>query len=114
MGTDGTASSSRPNSLIKSNSRSKLLRRKSNRQEDTDLKEATLRGGYSSGWTSLTSTSLLASGVLKGATHHVPQDRMMIIDNFGCPGQMFLGVFDGHGPDGHIVADFLKDTMPQL
>jgi len=112
--TDGT--SSRAPSMIRSNKKVTSSNRKGSqsRAAKETLTEATLRGMYGQGFTSLTAESGMACGVMRGATHHVPQDRMMILENFGAPGNTFLGIFDGHGPDGHHVSQFLIETIPSL
>ncbi|WVZ52785.1 hypothetical protein U9M48_003807 [Paspalum notatum var. saurae] len=41
------------------------------------------------------------------------QDAMVVWENFnGRPDTVFCGVFDGHGPHGHIVARRVRDTLP--
>ncbi|KAM7257177.1 hypothetical protein ACFE04_012918 [Oxalis oulophora] len=43
----------------------------------------------------------------------VNQDAMIVWENFGLkPGTVFCGVFDGHGPNGHLVAKKVRDTLP--
>lgn len=43
----------------------------------------------------------------------VNQDRFIDIPVFGALSPMAcLGVFDGHGVNGHIVSQFLVDTLP--
>ena len=111
--TDGA---SRPTSMIQ-RPKHKMSARKGSRglgvlSEKTALTEATLRGMYLNGFTSLSAESGVACGVMRGATHHTPQDRMMILENFGAPGWTFIGCFDGHGPDGHYVSQFMIETLP--
>ncbi|XP_010529005.1 PREDICTED: probable protein phosphatase 2C 74 [Tarenaya hassleriana] len=41
------------------------------------------------------------------------QDAMIFWENFGSiPDTVFCGVFDGHGPYGHIVAKRVRDLLP--
>ncbi|AQK52844.1 putative protein phosphatase 2C 33 [Zea mays] len=41
------------------------------------------------------------------------QDAMVVWENFnGRSDTIFCGVFDGHGPHGHIVARKVRDTLP--
>ncbi|KAG0532904.1 hypothetical protein BDA96_04G145700 [Sorghum bicolor] len=41
------------------------------------------------------------------------QDAMVVWENFnGRSDTVFCGVFDGHGPHGHIVARKVRDTLP--
>ncbi|CAM8979783.1 unnamed protein product [Rhodiola kirilowii] len=42
------------------------------------------------------------------------QDAMIVWENFGSRADtVFCGVFDGHGPFGHMVAKRVRDTLPQ-
>lgn len=72
------------------------------------------RGTWDHGWVSLVATNSNVCGMMKGATHHVPQDRMCILENFYKPGHTFLGIFDGHGPIGHNVSTFLALELPSM
>ncbi|KAL6841622.1 hypothetical protein ACP4OV_028561 [Aristida adscensionis] len=41
------------------------------------------------------------------------QDAMVVWENFnGRPDTIFCGVFDGHGPHGHLMARKVRDTLP--
>ncbi|KAG0456539.1 hypothetical protein HPP92_024327 [Vanilla planifolia] len=41
------------------------------------------------------------------------QDAMIVWENFGSKmGTVFCGVFDGHGPYGHMVARKVRDSLP--
>ncbi|KAH9303187.1 hypothetical protein KI387_014770, partial [Taxus chinensis] len=43
------------------------------------------------------------------------QDSMIIWENFGSrEDTVFLGVFDGHGPYGHIVGRRVRDSLPSM
>ncbi|KAK4425909.1 putative protein phosphatase 2C 73 [Sesamum alatum] len=43
------------------------------------------------------------------------QDRFIVWQEFGCQEDMvFCGVFDGHGPWGHLVARSIRELMPSL
>ncbi|KAK3143004.1 hypothetical protein QOZ80_4BG0356300 [Eleusine coracana subsp. coracana] len=43
----------------------------------------------------------------------VNQDAMVLWENFGSKdGTIFCGVFDGHGPNGHLVAKRVRDLLP--
>ncbi|WOL01415.1 putative protein phosphatase 2C 33 isoform X1 [Canna indica] len=43
----------------------------------------------------------------------VNQDAMIVWENFGCRNDtVFCGVFDGHGPNGHVVAKKVRDILP--
>lgn len=54
--------------------------------------------------------SLFTKRGLKG----INQDTMLVLERFASLGDaVFCGVFDGHGPDGHLVARNVRDTLPQ-
>ncbi|KAJ4811118.1 Protein phosphatase 2C family protein [Rhynchospora pubera] len=41
------------------------------------------------------------------------QDAMVVFQNFNCDlDTVFCGVFDGHGPYGHLVAKKVRDSLP--
>uniref|UniRef100_A0ACD5UYX1 Uncharacterized protein n=1 Tax=Avena sativa TaxID=4498 RepID=A0ACD5UYX1_AVESA len=43
----------------------------------------------------------------------VNQDAMVVVQNFGSKdGTIFCGVFDGHGPQGHLVSKRVRDILP--
>ncbi|KAM0916057.1 hypothetical protein ACQ4PT_010412 [Festuca glaucescens] len=43
----------------------------------------------------------------------VNQDAMVVVKNFGSKdGTIFCGVFDGHGPQGHLVSKRVRDILP--
>ncbi|MED6130322.1 hypothetical protein PIB30_000219 [Stylosanthes scabra] len=43
----------------------------------------------------------------------VNQDRVLVWEEFGCQGDMMLcGIFDGHGPWGHLVARRVRKLVP--
>lgn len=43
----------------------------------------------------------------------VNQDAMVVMENFGSKdGTIFCGVFDGHGPQGHLVSKRVRDVLP--
>eukprot|EP00250_Pteridium_aquilinum_P007225 c16994_g1_i1 orf=725-2230(+) len=54
--------------------------------------------------------SLFSKQGMKG----VNQDAMLVLEDFAAQtGTIFCGVFDGHGPDGHLVARRVRDLLPQ-
>ncbi|MCO5566350.1 hypothetical protein L7F22_020027 [Adiantum nelumboides] len=56
------------------------------------------------------SASLFSKQGMKG----VNQDAMLVLEDFAAQtGTTFCGVFDGHGPDGHLVARRVRDSLPQ-
>lgn len=42
------------------------------------------------------------------------QDSMTVIPNYGSPDQMFIAVFDGHGPNGAQASQFVRSVLPQV
>lgn len=43
----------------------------------------------------------------------INQDAMIVWEDFGCQEDaVFCGVFDGHGPHGHLVAQIVRDSLP--
>nr|GMD51252.1 probable protein phosphatase 2C 6 [Ipomoea batatas] len=84
-------------------------------------------------------TGLIGGGLKERALHQIPgrlfangssavaslftqqgkkgtnQDAMIVWENFcSRTGTIFCGVFDGHGPYGHLVARKVRDTLPLL
>lgn len=42
------------------------------------------------------------------------QDSMIVIDQYGKPKQMFIAVFDGHGPNGALASQFVRSVLPKV
>ncbi|MCL7032480.1 hypothetical protein MKW94_021871 [Papaver nudicaule] len=42
----------------------------------------------------------------------VNQDSMLVWEDFDSEDAIFCGVFDGHGPHGHLVSRKVRDTLP--
>lgn len=42
----------------------------------------------------------------------INQDAMVVWEDFMSEDTIFCGVFDGHGPQGHLVARKVRDTLP--
>ncbi|WOK91916.1 putative protein phosphatase 2C 64 [Canna indica] len=42
----------------------------------------------------------------------INQDAMLLWEDFGGEGAVLCGVFDGHGPHGHLVARKVRDALP--
>ncbi|XP_045830612.1 probable protein phosphatase 2C 52 [Trifolium pratense] len=42
----------------------------------------------------------------------INQDAMVVWEDFMSEDMIFCGVFDGHGPQGHLVARKVRDTLP--
>ncbi|CAN1833390.1 Probable protein phosphatase 2C 33 [Linum perenne] len=61
----------------------------------------------------LNSSTDLACLFTKPGKKGVNQDAMVFWENFGPSEDMiFCGVFDGHGPSGHLVAKKVRDSLP--
>ncbi|GER25646.1 protein phosphatase 2C family protein [Striga asiatica] len=51
----------------------------------------------------------------KGGKKGINQDRFIVWEEFGFQKDMvFCGVFDGHGPWGHLVSKYVRQLMPSL
>ncbi|CAN6242190.1 unnamed protein product [Urochloa humidicola] len=60
-----------------------------------------------------TSASAAASLYTLQGKKGVNQDAMVVWENFGSQDDtVFCGVFDGHGPNGHLVAKRVRDLLP--
>lgn len=42
------------------------------------------------------------------------QDAMIVWENFSSSDTVFCGIFDGHGPYGHMVAKKVRDSLPVI
>lgn len=61
----------------------------------------------------LNGSSQVASLFCKQGNGTINQDAMLLWDNFCSKDDaVFCGVFDGHGPHGHLVAKKLRDSFP--
>ncbi|KAJ3677595.1 hypothetical protein LUZ60_003319 [Juncus effusus] len=61
----------------------------------------------------LNGTSEVASIYTQQGKKGTNQDAMLVWENFGCESDTtFCGVFDGHGPYGHLVAKKVRDSLP--
>lgn len=55
----------------------------------------------------------LAAAFSKAGKKGINQDRFIVWEDFGCQDDViFCGVFDGHGPWGHLVAKRVRKLMP--
>ncbi|KAL3508129.1 hypothetical protein ACH5RR_033511 [Cinchona calisaya] len=69
----------------------------------------------SSGIVNANRTSNMASAYSKRGKKGINQDRFIVWEEFGCQEDMiFCGIFDGHGPWGHIVAKTVRQLMPSF
>lgn len=60
-------------------------------------------------------TSTIASMHTQQGKKGPNQDSMILWENFGSrEDTVFLGVFDGHGPYGHIVGRRVRDSLPSM
>uniref|UniRef100_A0A7N0TZ12 protein-serine/threonine phosphatase n=1 Tax=Kalanchoe fedtschenkoi TaxID=63787 RepID=A0A7N0TZ12_KALFE len=61
----------------------------------------------------LNGSTQLASLFTQQGKKGTNQDAMIVWENFGSrAGTVFCGVFDGHGPFGHMVAKRVRDALP--
>ncbi|PON37797.1 Protein phosphatase [Parasponia andersonii] len=61
----------------------------------------------------LNGCSATASLFTKQGRKGINQDAMIVWENFGSKADtIFCGVFDGHGPFGHLVAKKVRDILP--
>ncbi|KAK9288243.1 hypothetical protein L1049_016693 [Liquidambar formosana] len=67
----------------------------------------------SSGIVNSNRSSNLVSVFSKRGQKGVNQDCFIVWEEFGCQEDMiFCGIFDGHGPWGHLVAKMVRESMP--
>nr|GMC95412.1 probable protein phosphatase 2C 65 [Ipomoea batatas]GMC97661.1 probable protein phosphatase 2C 65 [Ipomoea batatas]GME08927.1 probable protein phosphatase 2C 65 [Ipomoea batatas] len=80
--------------------------------EDGEYDGITGRGDYDAR-VRLHGSSALTSMYSKQGRKGINQDAMTVWENFtGQQGAYFCGVFDGHGPYGHKVSRYVRDTLP--
>lgn len=60
----------------------------------------------------LNGASRIASLYSQQGMKGVNQDAMLVWENFGVGNATVCGVFDGHGPYGHMVARRVRDALP--
>ncbi|GBF87624.1 phosphatase 2C [Raphidocelis subcapitata] len=53
-------------------------------------------------------------GFIAGGGKDENQDRTILVEPFAKPGQLLLGVLDGHGTFGHLVSSFLASHLPNV
>ncbi|KAJ4844972.1 hypothetical protein Tsubulata_011705 [Turnera subulata] len=67
----------------------------------------------SSGTTKSNKSNNFASVCSKQGQKGVNQDRLIVWEEFGCQEDMvFCGIFDGHGPWGHVIAKRVSKLVP--
>ncbi|CAI0540106.1 unnamed protein product [Linum tenue] len=67
----------------------------------------------SSGIVKSTKSNNFASVCSRRGQKGVNQDCLVVWEEFGCQEDMtFCGVFDGHGPWGHVVAKKVRESVP--
>ncbi|KHG13132.1 hypothetical protein F383_17183 [Gossypium arboreum] len=50
----------------------------------------------------------------KQGTKGLNQDAAILYQEYGIEGGAFCGVFDGHGKNGHIVSNMVRNRLPSL
>ncbi|KAH7278348.1 hypothetical protein KP509_38G037200 [Ceratopteris richardii] len=59
-------------------------------------------------------SNIIVSGFTKRGQKEVNQDALLFIEDFASQaGTVFCGVFDGHGPNGHIIARHVVHALPK-
>ncbi|KAG6731718.1 hypothetical protein I3842_01G143300 [Carya illinoinensis] len=67
----------------------------------------------SSGTVKSNKSNNFASVCSKRGKKGINQDRLIVWEEFGCQEDMiFCGIFDGHGPWGHLVAKRVRKSVP--
>ncbi|XAR57041.1 Phosphoprotein phosphatase [Bertholletia excelsa] len=82
---------------------------------DALAKDARKNGSMlaSSGTVNGNGSGMFASVFSKGGKKGINQDCFVVWEEFGCQEDMtFCGIFDGHGPWGHLVAKRVRKLMP--
>ncbi|PIA37453.1 hypothetical protein AQUCO_03000197v1 [Aquilegia coerulea] len=80
---------------------------------DEDYKEEDICAGDWGARVRLKGSCSMASMFTQQGRKGINQDAMTIWEDFnGEPDKIFCGVFDGHGPAGHIVATHIRDVLP--
>ncbi|KAG6471012.1 probable protein phosphatase 2C 64 [Zingiber officinale] len=114
------AAATPPGALTRSGSTGRIGRRQA-RRNDEERREANQRGAsiredrlhalpgriFSNEGRSCTASIYTQQG-RKG----INQDAMILWEDFGGNGGVLCGVFDGHGPYGHLVARKVRDALP--
>lgn len=55
------------------------------------------------------------AGMLSNKVQKTNQDSYVCIKNFAClKNTWFFGVFDGHGVNGHLASDYIKQFLPSI
>lgn len=105
------ASTSRDDGVIRRrNSKRKITRKGSSPSNDSSREMSLHRVP---GRMFLNGTTDHASLFTRQGKKGVNQDAMIVWENFGSKEDtIFCGVFDGHGPFGHMVAKKVRDSLP--
>ncbi|GMI80364.1 hypothetical protein like AT5G26010 [Hibiscus trionum] len=56
----------------------------------------------------------LGSLYTKQGSKGLNQDAAILYQDYGMEGGAFCGVFDGHGKNGHIVSNMVRNRLPSL
>ncbi|KAI6693851.1 hypothetical protein NL676_021561 [Syzygium grande] len=92
----------------KSSSRKRQMRRSSSFESKVEMWLHQIPGRMF-----LNGSSDAASLFTKQGKKGINQDAMIVWENFGSKADTtFCGVFDGHGPFGHMVAKKVRDSLP--
>ncbi|URE32858.1 phosphatase 2C [Musa troglodytarum] len=109
LSSDGRSSDSRPSSSATGARR----HRRGPRRRPRDLSEEEQQLQGIPGRMFLNGASSAASLFTQQGKKGTNQDAMIVWENFGNRSDtVFCGVFDGHGPNGHMVARKVRDILP--
>ncbi|XP_074579495.1 putative protein phosphatase 2C 33 isoform X2 [Curcuma longa] len=113
LSADGRSNSSTPSSPSSPASGTRRSRRGSRRRPQRSSSRREEQVHRIPGRMFLNGASAVASLFTQQGKKGTNQDAMIVWENFGSRNDtVFCGVFDGHGPYGHIVAKKVRDVLP--
>ncbi|KAG6516191.1 hypothetical protein ZIOFF_026640 [Zingiber officinale] len=113
LSVDGCSHSSAPSSPSSPASGTRRSRRGSRRRPQRSSSRREEQVHRIPGRMFLNGASAVASLFTQQGKKGTNQDAMIVWENFGSRNDtIFCGIFDGHGPYGHIVAKKVRDVLP--
>ncbi|KAM3696044.1 hypothetical protein ACJW31_06G008200 [Castanea mollissima] len=118
-----TSNSSSPNYNNNNNNNENKMEKKKNKRNKRRWKktsalasdEGELMGPEQSGKMVMNGATKIACLYTQQGKKGTNQDAMLIWENFSSRSDtIFCGVFDGHGPYGHVVAKKVRDSLPEI
>ncbi|KAF3972975.1 hypothetical protein CMV_003568 [Castanea mollissima] len=118
-----TSNSSSPNYNNNNNNENKMEKKKNKKRNKRRWKktsasasdEGELMGPEQSGKMVMNGATKIACLYTQQGKKGTNQDAMLIWENFSSRSDtIFCGVFDGHGPYGHVVAKKVRDSLPDI